>query len=300
MNTGGLPLKPAISIEQQILLLESRGLIIPDHNYAKKILQQISYYRFTGYLLPFKNQQGNYRKHTYFQSIVNIAHFDSALRLHLFKLCEHIEIKMRATLSYYLAMKHVQNSLFYKEEQNFNFQKISFDSFSQSWQKSLSDSREIFIQHYRSRYGGQYPIWVAIEVLTFSSLSILYSNLHTQDQRLIAKEFNLKTNNLLRNWLHALSVIRNKCAHFGRLYFTLLDKDIARSFNARELHLNAKKLFSLIFSAKYLVQDLDFWQQWVDELENLIITYSSDIDLDVLGFIPDWKHHLMSVPSDIN
>ncbi len=45
------PVKPPLSIEQQIELLKSRNLVIEDENFAKKVLTYVSYYRLSGYSL---------------------------------------------------------------------------------------------------------------------------------------------------------------------------------------------------------------------------------------------------------
>ncbi len=303
MNSNVPPLKPAISIDKQIQLLESRDLIIDDRVYAKEVLKRISYYRFTGYLLPFRTSQSTYHIGTRFETIVNLYNFDSELRVHLLKLCEYIEIQMRASLSYFLAMKYPTDSLCYRNESNFKFYKKSnvdkFTDFINEWDKNLRRSNEIFIKHHRKHYNSQFPIWVAIEVLTFSSISILYSNLFPNDKRIIAREFSLKTPDLLENWLHVLSVLRNKCAHFSRLYYTLLDKDVALSVNAKQLSIDRKKLFAIIFSTKYIVKDQQFWNEWVTDLELIINKYDKDIDLKIIGFPLNWKRHLLSTPTDI-
>ena len=45
-------IKPALTIDQQIDLLEKRGLLIPDHERAHRHLSNISYYRLSAYMLP--------------------------------------------------------------------------------------------------------------------------------------------------------------------------------------------------------------------------------------------------------
>lgn len=41
--------KPALPVEEQVALLEARGLVVADKSYAKRVLESISYYRFSGY-----------------------------------------------------------------------------------------------------------------------------------------------------------------------------------------------------------------------------------------------------------
>lgn len=52
------------SIEEQIHLLRSRGIIINDAIKAKHYLTFISYYRFCGYAIDFENHQPNGNKNT--------------------------------------------------------------------------------------------------------------------------------------------------------------------------------------------------------------------------------------------
>lgn len=46
--------KPALTIEQQIYLLEQRGLIIADEDRAARHLRNVSYYRISAYMLPYR------------------------------------------------------------------------------------------------------------------------------------------------------------------------------------------------------------------------------------------------------
>ena len=46
--------KPALSFEQQIELLKNRGLSISDAERAKRHLSNVSYYRLSAYMLPYK------------------------------------------------------------------------------------------------------------------------------------------------------------------------------------------------------------------------------------------------------
>ena len=51
--------KPALSFEQQIELLKNRGLSISDEERAKRHLSNVSYYRLSAYMLPYKIMQPN-------------------------------------------------------------------------------------------------------------------------------------------------------------------------------------------------------------------------------------------------
>lgn len=46
--------KPPLTYQQQVELLKSRGLQFADETRAKRHLANISYYRMSAYMLPFK------------------------------------------------------------------------------------------------------------------------------------------------------------------------------------------------------------------------------------------------------
>lgn len=90
--------KPALTIEQQIDLLVSRGLTIPDRDKALHYLNYIGYHRLSGYFLTFQqNAPGvephSFKKNVTFKNILDIYIFDRELRLHtltyLRNLCAH-------------------------------------------------------------------------------------------------------------------------------------------------------------------------------------------------------------------
>ena len=73
--------KPALTLEQQIELLQSRGLIINDTERAIRHLSNVSYYRLSAYMLPFKIMSYNgtvtdsFIKNTTWDDIWNLYKF---------------------------------------------------------------------------------------------------------------------------------------------------------------------------------------------------------------------------------
>ena len=49
--------KPPLTYKEQVELLKSRGMIIPDEKRAKRLLANISYYRLSAYMLPYKQNE---------------------------------------------------------------------------------------------------------------------------------------------------------------------------------------------------------------------------------------------------
>jgi abortive infection bacteriophage resistance protein len=127
-----MAVKNPTTYAQQILLLRSRGLIIDDEDAVLDFLKHVSYYRATGYLLPFKRQDDTYRTGTTFSKIANIYAFDCKLRNLLADVIGESEIAIRSTVSYYLAHKY--GALGYRDPLIYN-NKHRHDNF----EKTLKD-----------------------------------------------------------------------------------------------------------------------------------------------------------------
>ena len=74
--------KQLISFTDQITLLKQRGLILEDEVRALHLLQNISYYRLSGYWYPLLSdkQRHIFKPGSTFEAAYNIYKFDSELR----------------------------------------------------------------------------------------------------------------------------------------------------------------------------------------------------------------------------
>jgi abortive infection bacteriophage resistance protein len=292
-------LKPPATYKEMVDILKSRGLTFENENRAIGILKRINYYRLTGYLLHYKVNEEKYIDGTTFENVANLYDFDMRLRSLLLDIFEYVEISMRSRISYHLAHKYGPEC--YKDCFNFSFRKTTdYNNFVAKMREELVRSKELFVAHYQKKYGSRYPIWVAVEVLSFSSLSILYTNLKPEDKRIISKQYGLKTPKLLDSWLHSMCVLRNRCAHFSRIYNTKLSHQVSLTFNAQKLKIESNSLYGIIFTLKYLVQEYSILNPWIIELSSLIDRYKDVCDLSRMGFVKDWEEHLRSLPTDIH
>ena len=72
-----------------------------------------------------------------------------------------------------------------------------------------------------TKYEGKFPLWVIIEFFDFSDVSKMYSQLDTKLQKEIARTFN-SNSTCLSSWLYCLTHLRNCCAHYARIYNTIM------------------------------------------------------------------------------
>src|SRR5215469_10687296 len=99
--------KPPLSVPDQIKLLKTRGLQIPDEKRASRYLQNISYYHLSGYMYPFlaDKKQHQYKPNSSFDDIINLYRFDRELRILIFTAIEKIEVAIRAQITNHFAVE---------------------------------------------------------------------------------------------------------------------------------------------------------------------------------------------------
>jgi abortive infection bacteriophage resistance protein len=284
-------LKPPTTFEEQVDLYKDRNLHIEDSEYTEKTLQRINYYRLSAYGLTLKNSanKNEFIKGSSFHKLLSLYEFDKRLRLLLLGVLETIEIAFRTHVAYEIAHKY--GPLGYKDKENFINEKFHQD-FLNELDKLLKQSRkgELFVEHYYKNYAGNFPIWVAIEVTSFGTLSKLYRNLNEDSKKHIAKTYYTVPYRYLESWLQTLSNVRNVCAHFGRLYNKHL------TFKPRLFKEERKKFNNqLTFAAIYITQRLltrTEGNRFITDLESLILEYEDNIDFSHIGFPLDWRELL--------
>ncbi len=222
--------KPFRTIDEQIDILRSRGIVIDDIETARKALETISYYRLSGYSYPFRQydkesrtRSDQFSPNTHLEQILALYRFDERLRTTTFQELSRIEVGLRALIGYTLGTEHPYLHLaslrlgpsgFNKEN---NHETDEYRRWISSYNRNLRRSQEDFIQHYKSEYSGKLPIWVAVHILEWGQLAMLFkmAPIHCQDS--IASSLELSRPQV-NSWLENLRIRRNNCAHQGRLF----------------------------------------------------------------------------------
>jgi len=284
-ETNTIILKPPKTYIEQLEIYKSRGLIVNDENCAISTLKRFNYYRLRGYTLSLM-ENDTFKSNVKFKDISDLYHFDMRLRILLLSSIEYVEIAFRTHIAYLIA--HSYGPLGYKNSNNFNNQRYHSD-FINKLEKLILESKEIFVAHHREKYNNNHPSWEAFEVLTFSSLSLLFKNLKTRDKKDISNEYyNGLPYEHIESWLHSLTVIRNTCAHYSRLFNRRLSIRPKMLREDHEHNINNNELFSIIYNLKYLITDKTQWESWVIQLEALIEEYN-EVDIKLMGFPDEWK-----------
>lgn len=284
------PLKVPLTLDQQISLLKSRGLIIPDDKRAKEILARLSYYRvINAYSLglyitdPTKQQNHIYQAGITLEQIYDIYEFDTKLRHIVFELIEYFELKFRTTISYYIANNFCATA--YLRPELYCSVDYYNDFLVDLNREKNAQQRSLIVQHHDTHYGGTLPIWAMAEIVSFGTLSKLYKNLLPEHKRKIASIYRTYPD-LLSSWLNSFVLVRNICAHYGRLYNRNL---LARpKIPKSSPQLDNYKIFSVVYLLYKYVDDQLLKLSLYYRLKNAIVQHTF-VELDKIGMPTDWE-----------
>lgn len=284
-----IKLKEPKTFDEQLNILEKRGLIIDNRELAKKVLSVINYYRLTAYAIQFK-VENKYIGDIRFDTIYKLYNFDKKMKNLIVGALESIEISIRTYIAYTLAHKYGADS--YTKSEIFENEKYHNGLMNEINKEIKRNYKEPFVIHHNDKYNGKFPIWAIIELISFGALSRMYSNLKREDKRIISRELlGLDYKLLVAGLLH-LSYVRNICAHYGRLYnkklvvFTRLHKKYS------QYNIEGNSLFATILSIKELMSNKDEWIVFKIQLEALLEENKDIVDLNLIGFTENWSEIL--------
>lgn len=249
------------------------------------MLNKVFYYRIIkAYSITLK-ENGKYIDGTTFENIVDLYLFDMELRHILFPIIEHIEVYLRAVITNYFSLKY--GNFGYKDLDNYkkkNFQKSTLKELEREINRN---EKSPFIHNFKENYeGGEIPLYAAIEVASFGTLSKMYKNMANEDKREIAKVFEVDYI-YLESWIENLSYVRNVCAHYGRLYGAKLTKTPKLYKEYLNQGISNNTIFASIINLKTLAED-DYYDKFHSDLLEIINKYPS-VELKHLGFIEKWE-----------
>ena len=100
--------KQPINVDEQVALLQNRGLVIEDIATAKLQLRNISYFRIASYLryMEEDRQFHHYKLGSTFEQAIDLYLFDKELRQLIFKAIQDIEISLRTKMIQIFSMEH--------------------------------------------------------------------------------------------------------------------------------------------------------------------------------------------------
>ena len=282
--------QPPMTIDEQVENLKNIGLIVEDEEYAKKILNDISYFRLIkAYSLNLKSKNGMYEDKVTFEQIVELYLFNANFRQIIFPEIEKIEINVRCRIANYFAGQY--GVLGYLEADNFvnpEYHQAFLDDIAEEIRRN---SKAPFVKNFRDNYeGGNLPIYALVEVFCFGTLSKFYKNMKNPDKKAVAKSFGIGYT-YFESWLESISYVRNICAHYGRLYNAKLSKTPMLYKEYSEVGIGNNRIFGVLLCLKQLLKSDSHWNLFVENIELLFEKYER-VNIKTMGFPENWKELL--------
>lgn len=274
------------TIDEQLAKLRERGCIIEDEELARDALKYINYYRLSNYFEPFSVTKNKYEDGTTFNKILRIYEMDRKLRSILIAALEEIEIALRAAVSNFHALKY--GALGYLNPSTFD-RRHNHNTFMSKVRHliEVNDDRE-FVRHYNTKYSGEFPLWVVMELFSFGTLAFFYKDMQNSDKKELAQEYYNCSSTELDNWIFCLNELRNYCAHYNRLYGNTFPVE-PKTPQDMEQEISAD-VFGYIIVTKQLYHNKANWNERVVKPISRLLRKNSDIArLSDLGFPDNWE-----------
>ena len=281
------------TIEQQLDILESRGLQISNKAVAENFLYRNNYYRISGYSLTLRSHDA-FSHGANFQDIVDIYEFDRALRHILLKYIEIIEVTVKSVYSY--EFTKVYGALGHYDPANFTDNAIHADIMRKAEvQKNSRLSHEPYLKHFVNELQQDLPLWAFVDLLTISNISFMYKISQPVIKLAVANSLGLlkRGDKILERFMHHMTIIRNLCAHGSRLYNRLFEQKPWLSKRERMLlitlpdgTMDNSHLYGFILIMRRLLKPSEF-----SEMKSEIIALTKIypfVDMRYYGFREDW------------
>lgn len=292
------------TLNEQIEILQNKGLIINDCEKAKEILLKENYFFLNGYRYVFVKslKDKTYIPGVTFDELYSLFLFDRSFRNIIFKNLLIIENNLKSIISYQLSKKYG-----YKEKDYLNIKNFTNDPTKSRRVKDIIEKmkRQIRINgsqhnatmHYISNYG-YIPLWILVKVLSFGIISDLYSILKPDDKVAISELYHLDVE-MLENFLPLLANYRNLCAHEDIIYDNRTEKYIPNTKYHYLLNIDKtdneyiygkNDIFAIIIIMKFLLSNDEFRLMMkeidyeIQKLSGKISSIPIDKILDRMGF----------------
>ncbi|AVF37192.1 Abi family protein [Rahnella sikkimica] len=282
--------KPHKEYEEQIQMLLERGMEIGDQVRAIRKLSQVGYYRLSGFwytskIIVSSDDGYSYRsdkflENTNFEDAYKLYLFDKKLRLLMMDALERIEIHIRSVIAHEVGRG---SPLAYLNDNAINPRYLSsrqgelssYGKWLRKQEQKISESRDECIAWHKQE-DKEIPFWVAVETWDFGQMSKYYSMLKGNWQDKIIQRLGVDNRRVFEQWLVALNILRNRCAHHSRIWnrkHNPLPKLENEYFNTKNLNDNAKeRIFMDILILWFLVKKIGPNSTWLKQVADHIDT----------------------------
>lgn len=306
------------TLEQQIEILKSRGMVVEDELKAKKYLVSNNYYNIVnGYSKPFLEIQNKYLPGTTFDEVVKLYFFDSEIKKVLLDAILHAESHLKSSFAYHFGEAHRQNPEAYLDVASYNNEYSLDIAYIVTKLSRIINKNKHYpnnsIYHYKARYHFV-PIWVLVDYLDFGDLYTLIKISPRSIQSKIARDMmdfvhqnHIATNEYfspatMLSFIKNIHETRNICAHNKRLiYFKCRSNSVfwaplhSKFYIENNNHRN--DVYTTFLSLQCFISYTEFAKlnnTFRKRLHSILVRHLHTIDvntiLNLLGFPDNWQN----------
>lgn len=193
----GIIIKPFKTLDEQLKILEQRGLTISNPEKAKHYLLQYSYYNIINvYSKFFQNKPNVFIEGATFEEIKAVHSFDSEIKAVFFKHLIEAEKHFKSIFAYRFAEANPNIPYAYLKTNTYseNTSLIDLSNIISQLSKILlhknKKNSQNAVRHYHQNHG-DVPIWVIINELSFRPAIEMYKHLNDDLKNNIAKDLTI-------------------------------------------------------------------------------------------------------------
>lgn len=294
-------IKEPLSFQQQLdHLINDKGLIVKNKNNALNILKHENYYRLSGYMIDFLDENDKFINNTCFEDIYNIYKTDKEMRSILFELINDIEVYLKTQSANYFSITY--GALGYLDPDNYlyksqgDYQKV-IEFIKKCNEVNKKNEKSLIVSHHNNKYHGFMPIWAIFELMTFGTISKFYSLLKTTDKKGILRSgFKDINDKKLESMYHTVTNLRNQCCHYNRLY-RKRNTIRCQKYTSKEINVSdydTDTTYASVISLLLINPNKKLGERAIGKLKNL----SSHSHIDFCknyGFPQNWKTELYEI-----
>ena len=251
--------------------LEKENVILDYSNYGISFLSKVNYKR----LLYFNNLIKMKKSKVFLSHIYYYSLFDNDLRILFFEILASIEVSIKAQVALNHGYMYGDYGYLYQK----NYSSRSNRRYSQGetiFEKLINR----FIGECSREFGNgqeikELTVWDAIEAMSFGSVSKMYGLFEIKIQKKIASYYKIPYN-LLDEWLHGITILRNKCCHHSILLGKNMPIPIATHNDDLLLYgdVDSRSYFNYILAIKRLLVNKKKWKYFASKLDVLMKKYN--------------------------
>lgn len=275
--------KPWLNLDEQVALLDRRGLVMRDPDHCRQILRRVSYYHLSGYARFFQKAptygDNDFRPGTTLEQIVVLQDLDEQLRHLCLQNLSTVESALRAGFALRFG-QHMGPYDALLAAGTYHPTGSSGIPVHDLVRSDLERSRAPYIIRHRGDGNAEayadLPVWVATEVLSFGTLSkCIEYTVNANVAKTMATDFSINHQGF-SSQVRSFVSLRSACAHLSRLWNDVsknppsVPNNILRRAKKNSGNFHHQSYYHVFVALDQFVQGIDAHSRFLGQVDALL------------------------------